>query len=167
MSITASRAEIPALLVSLAIDPVNEPSELTMSRSIELENRIAMNDAEAIQNIDTLREPSTFTCPDCHGAMWELRDQGFIRFRCVTGHAHTCESLMVQQSQAIDYLLQEARRVSHDQVALARYRGPISDSSMGAWVAAQLKEAERKEALLQEALLDENEVLASDLVGVS
>ena len=38
-------------------------------------------------------EPSTFTCPDCGGALWELVGDEPLRFRCYVGHGFTSESL--------------------------------------------------------------------------
>ena len=45
---------------------------------------------EQLQKIAT---PSTFTCPECQGTLWELTDQQPQRFRCHTGHSFTAPIL--------------------------------------------------------------------------
>lgn len=41
-------------------------------------------------------ELSLFTCPTCHGNLWETRENGFFRFRCRTGHAFSAQGLAVE-----------------------------------------------------------------------
>jgi len=38
-------------------------------------------------------EPSPYSCPDCGGVLWELKDGELLRFRCRVGHAYTSETL--------------------------------------------------------------------------
>lgn len=37
---------------------------------------------------------SSYTCPDCHGPLWEIQDGPLLRFRCRVGHAFTGESVV-------------------------------------------------------------------------
>ncbi|MFM2085790.1 MAG: hypothetical protein RLZZ237_659 [Pseudomonadota bacterium] len=59
---------------------------------IAMENRFArgVGKMEHLQHIAT---PSTFTCPECQGTLWELHDQQPQRFRCHTGHSFTAQIL--------------------------------------------------------------------------
>jgi two-component system chemotaxis response regulator CheB len=52
--------------------------------------------AQEICNMEhTIRDgpPSPITCPDCHGTMQEIIEDGLVRSRCHAGHAYTLESL--------------------------------------------------------------------------
>lgn len=59
---------------------------------IAVENRFArgVGNMEQLQKIAT---PSTFTCPECQGTLWELHEQQPQRFRCHTGHSFTAPIL--------------------------------------------------------------------------
>jgi two-component system, chemotaxis family, protein-glutamate methylesterase/glutaminase len=60
---------------------------------------VAMN-AEAIEGDDKPGTPSVFGCPDCGGALWELQDDQWLRFRCRVGHAYSAEGLLRSQGEA-------------------------------------------------------------------
>lgn len=64
--------------------------------------------------------PSAFTCPSCGGALWELAENGHLRYRCHTGHAYTQRSLMLDQDEAIEAALFSALRAVHEKSAALR-----------------------------------------------
>ena len=37
--------------------------------------------------------PSPFTCPDCGGTLWEIKEKELVRYRCHVGHGYNSESL--------------------------------------------------------------------------
>jgi chemotaxis methyl-accepting protein methylase len=53
---------------------------------------------------------SGFSCPDCNGVLWEIRDGALERFRCRVGHAWSPEGLMTQQSEGLEAALWIAMR---------------------------------------------------------
>ena len=83
--------------------------EESMRRQLETEVAIARDasDAAAIMEFGT---PSTFTCPECHGALLKLRGQRPLRFRCHTGHAFTADSLLAELNGATDQVVWDAVR---------------------------------------------------------
>jgi two-component system chemotaxis response regulator CheB len=49
------------------------------SEKLEIENRIALDDSRALTQLDKLGELTSMTCPDCHGSLWQLREEDFVR----------------------------------------------------------------------------------------
>ena len=69
---------------------------------------------------DHLGTLSPLTCPHCHGALRAIDDEGFLRFRCHTGHAFSAESLRSAQAEAWERALYDALRAQEEQLALLR-----------------------------------------------
>ena len=65
-------------------------------------------------------EPSPYSCPDCGGVLWELKDGELLRFRCRVGHAYTGESLTTSQAVAVEHALWSALRALEEQAAVRR-----------------------------------------------
>jgi two-component system chemotaxis response regulator CheB len=64
--------------------------------------------------------PSGFTCPDCHGVLWEVHDGELVHYRCRVGHAFSPESLVALDSDAVEEALWTAYRALQESAALAR-----------------------------------------------
>jgi two-component system, chemotaxis family, protein-glutamate methylesterase/glutaminase len=62
---------------------------------------------------------SGFTCPECHGALWE-DDAALLRFRCRVGHAYAPESLFAAHSEKLEDALWAGYRALEENAALAR-----------------------------------------------
>jgi two-component system chemotaxis response regulator CheB len=92
-----------------------DPAPTGMRVEVEME-RFSM---EAFEGNHPGR-PSGFSCPDCHGVLWQIRDGGLERYRCRVGHAWSPESLLTQQSEALEAALWVALRSLEERAALAR-----------------------------------------------
>jgi two-component system chemotaxis response regulator CheB len=64
--------------------------------------------------------PSPFTCPECGGALWELRDGELVRFSCHVGHAFSADSLVAAQVDGLETALWTALRALEENAALRR-----------------------------------------------
>jgi len=64
--------------------------------------------------------PSVFACPECHGVLWELKDDKMVRFRCRVGHSYGTESLTKEISMASESALWAAVRALEEKAALGR-----------------------------------------------
>lgn len=106
--------------------------------------------------MERLGELTSLTCPDCHGSLWQLRDEEFIRFRCRTGHAHTIEALLAEQDQALENILRDALRSAVEKSTLTRFlsehvRQP-KDQEVTSELESTLREAEKRVQLIQQVL---------------
>lgn len=73
----------------------------------------------ALRARDRPGTPSVFTCPECHGTLWESDDHGLLRFRCRVGHAYSPESMIAAQTDEADRALWVALRTLEERAAMA------------------------------------------------
>lgn len=119
VQLVAPAAELAKAVVNaLATAPLpvpNDPSEL-----MRLETALAAMDDDAMNAEDRPGKPSGFSCPDCNGALFEIRDDDVFRFRCRVGHAWSAHTLFTEQAQSLDSALWMALRSLEEKAALAR-----------------------------------------------
>ena len=73
-----------------------------------------------MQALATIGTPSGFTCPDCGGAMFEVKQGRPMRFLCHTGHAFSLRSLALTQENIADHALWSGLRALQEKEALLR-----------------------------------------------
>jgi two-component system, chemotaxis family, protein-glutamate methylesterase/glutaminase len=111
----ASMGKLLARLLADLAEPPADPAPTGMRVEVEMEG-FSM---EAFEGHHPGR-PSGFSCPDCHGVLWQIKDGGLERYRCRVGHAWSPESLLIQQSEALEAALWVALRSLEERAALAR-----------------------------------------------
>lgn len=104
------------------------------------ENELALGKGDFMEHLKAIGKPSTFVCPDCDGALWELGGEEPRRFRCHTGHAFTLRSLHHAQSETADEALWSALRALQEKEMLLR---AMADGHRGT---REQAEAERLDA---------------------
>ena len=87
---------------------------------IRLEAAIAAQELAGMKIDDALGNPSRFTCPECHGALWEIEDGSLLRYRCHVGHAFTADAVETAQGEEVDRLLGTLLRAQQERAGLAR-----------------------------------------------
>lgn len=111
-------ASMGELLARLTAEPVGErPGPVPTGMKVEVE--MAGFSLDAMEG-EHRGEPSGFSCPDCNGVLWEIQAEGLRRYRCRVGHAWSPESLLTQQSEALEAALWIALRTLEERAALAR-----------------------------------------------
>lgn len=112
-------SEIAATLVELANKPIEENTQ-AVSPEMAIEADMAQLELKAMQSLDRPGKPSAFGCPECGGVLWELNEGNLTRFRCRTGHAYSTDSLMAEQSEALEEALWNALRALEEKAALSQ-----------------------------------------------
>jgi two-component system chemotaxis response regulator CheB len=84
---------------------------------VETENRISCKDSD-MADLDQIGTPSSVTCPECSGALWEISHSRPIRYRCHTGHAFTARVLESLQAKVLEDAVWGAVRALHEQERL-------------------------------------------------
>lgn len=84
------------------------------------EIRIAEIDMAEIEKEIPFGDPSPFSCPECGGVLWEIDQQGLLRYRCRVGHAYTAKHLNLEQSIKIESALWAGLRALEESASLYR-----------------------------------------------
>ncbi len=63
---------------------------------------------------------SGFTCPECSGALWELREGELVRYRCRVGHSYSDDAMIAAQGSAVEAALWTALEVLEERSELLR-----------------------------------------------
>jgi two-component system, chemotaxis family, protein-glutamate methylesterase/glutaminase len=106
--------------------------------------------------LDSVGERSALTCPDCGGALWRIRDDRPMRYRCHTGHAFTGLSLGQGYAARSEEAVWSAIRATQERVIYAKERQRWAERSGNTEQIdaerARIEEAERLVDLLRNAM---------------
>ncbi len=88
----------------------------------EMEYEVAASelDQQALESDEKPGVPSVFACPECGGVLWELQDGDILRYRCRVGHAMSAETLLAEQTGALETALWTALRALEEKAQLSR-----------------------------------------------
>jgi two-component system chemotaxis response regulator CheB len=111
-------AEMGALLAGVVSTPLARKASAPQPRAMEEEVKMMTGD-RALQ-APPKGEPSHYSCPDCGGVLFEMDEEGLLRYRCRTGHGFTGAALAVGQQRMLDDALWAAVRALEENAALAR-----------------------------------------------
>jgi two-component system, chemotaxis family, protein-glutamate methylesterase/glutaminase len=90
------------------IEGVAVPEEIRKEVEIteDMENKIGK-----LKEISSL---TLFVCPDCGGALWQMKDDAIDRYRCHTGHVFTENVLVEEQAHALEQSLWTSLRLMEE-----------------------------------------------------
>jgi two-component system chemotaxis response regulator CheB len=52
--------------------------------------------------------PSPFTCPECNGSLWEVRQGQVLRYTCRVGHSYSEDAMVIEQGSSVEASLWSA-----------------------------------------------------------
>jgi len=64
--------------------------------------------------------PTMFTCPDCHGTLWERDHAGVLEYRCHVGHAFSPDNWIAAQSEELEDALWAAYRTLRESAVFCK-----------------------------------------------
>jgi two-component system chemotaxis response regulator CheB len=145
-------SEIAPLLDRLAREPARPNGIRKPPVSLETEIEFAKMDRD-ISDMNGIGTLSPFTCPACRGALWELREgEDVLRYRCHTGHAFSSESLVTDQTVAIEDALYSALRAVEEKSAVLRRLGERHASHAGGDYETRARELDQTAEILRSML---------------
>ncbi|WER46629.1 chemotaxis protein CheB [Cupriavidus sp. WKF15] len=109
-----------------------------------------------VEDLDRIAMRAAITCPECGGAMWQLRDTHPLRFRCHTGHAFSGMTLAAAEDKAAEHALFAAMRTQKESLALARIRASQAkadgDHDAYQFEQSRIRQTERLLKILHDAI---------------
>src|SRR5215211_6107214 len=154
---TLPLAEIAPLLSRLARTSVAEQGGYEVPEDLKIEVKIAMEDNALESGITRLGSPSIFTCPECHGTLLQLKENGRTRYRCHTGHAYSADSLLSELTESVEETMWSAIRSIDESAMLMRHMAEHvreSDAAASERFLEKAREAERRSKLARQAVFD-------------
>jgi two-component system chemotaxis response regulator CheB len=104
--------------------------------------------------------PSPLTCPDCGGALWELKEgEKVMRYRCHVGHNYSDQGLAANKADQLETALWTALRTLEEHAELRRRMAGRATASNLEAIAERYEEAaddaERRADVIREVLMGE------------
>lgn len=148
--------DIAAQIRHLVGEQVTQEELPQVPAGMEEEVKIAAMETNPTNYHEQVGKPSAFSCPECGGVLWEIQDGEIVRFRCRTGHAFSSESVLAEQSEALERALWVALKILDEKVDLSRNLARRAQEQGRGWLAqsfeARVEEGEHHAALLRSIL---------------
>jgi len=78
---------------------------------VQIEAAITERMSSNVEEMEKIGTRSIFSCPDCGGGLWEIKNDSVHRYRCYTGHVYTEKVLLEKQADALEESLWVAIRM--------------------------------------------------------
>jgi two-component system chemotaxis response regulator CheB len=78
------------------------PDAIDVPDEIKLEAEITERIVSSIEDLAKLGTHSRYTCPDCGGGLYQIKNEVKPRFRCHTGHVYTDDTLLNKQNEQLE-----------------------------------------------------------------
>lgn len=109
--------EMGAMIARLTREPTESQPSTTGVHVAPMEPDLGQPPL-VLHETDRPGKVSVFTCPECHGTLWEADERGIVRFRCRVGHVYSVESMLAAQTDSVDRALWTALRSVEERAAL-------------------------------------------------
>jgi two-component system chemotaxis response regulator CheB len=162
-------SEMGGLLSSMVNESV-ETGDSGAPVAMELEVDIALEDNAFEKGVLELGELTSYTCPECHGALAQITEGKLVRFRCHTGHAFSLNTLLVDVTKSIDRSLWATLKTIEESQLLMEHlakhlqEGNQTDSAKP--VLKKAEEAKKRAKAIRELVLN-HEILSQENIGVN
>ena len=154
----APASEIGTLLTALAAEPLPKRGAVGVPDD-EMEQEVEIDELDP-EGLEGKRPgtPARFGCPDCGGVLWEIDEEGLLRFRCRVGHAFSADSLLSAEAEQLEDALWAALRALRETMELSRRLAKRSEEqgqhALGVRFAERADEAEQRAEVIRRVLGD-------------
>jgi two-component system chemotaxis response regulator CheB len=116
-----SASQLGMLVDAVVRQPPRGTTAPAAAEQLGVETKMALRSEEGdIARMNRIGKLSPYTCPACHGSLWEVYDEHVLRFRCHTGHGFSAESLDAEHRDEYENALFGALRALEENARLAQ-----------------------------------------------
>jgi two-component system chemotaxis response regulator CheB len=134
---------------------------------MERETRIAELDDESMSEDNRPGKPSAYSCPECGGVLWKMKEGNLERYRCRVGHAYSPESLLDAQNEQLEEALWSAMKTLEENADLARRLAEDQRGRGHLWMVSRFeeraREAHERSDLIRRVLLGDDSTVPVDV----
>jgi two-component system chemotaxis response regulator CheB len=121
-------ADVAGVLSSLTQERA-APMNGTKPRQLEVEVQIAKEGNALQAGVMELGQLTPYTCPECHGALVQLKEGPGPYFRCHTGHAYSISTLLSEVTEYVEESLWSSIRAIEESAMLLSHMARHSRES--------------------------------------
>jgi two-component system, chemotaxis family, protein-glutamate methylesterase/glutaminase len=110
-------------LAKILIRRVAEEAEAQSTQcpdDIRVEADFAFGNVEHMPMDKIPGDRSVYSCPECNGALWEIKDGELAHYRCHVGHVFSAESMADSNGEQLERALWSALRILEERTELVR-----------------------------------------------
>jgi two-component system chemotaxis response regulator CheB len=112
-------AEIAPLIMKLTNKPLTRKAT-PVTKAMKIEAKPSAAGITSDHELNQLGVVSSFTCPECHGTLWEINNEKVLHYRCRIGHAYNAHSLIAAHDESVENILWSAVRALEENAALSQ-----------------------------------------------
>jgi two-component system chemotaxis response regulator CheB len=111
---TAELEEIPTIIQDVLNKP--PPPKIAIPHELKIETDITEKLMSDINQLKRIADHSDFSCPDCGGGLWKIKEDATHRYRCHIGHVysekmlHELQDLKIEESIWVSIRMLEEKR---------------------------------------------------------
>jgi two-component system chemotaxis response regulator CheB len=160
--------DIAARLIELAEGPRHNGTR-SMARTHGNKSDIAEVGTSALKDHPRPGPPSRFTCPECGGALWELKAGNLFQYRCHVGHGYTADALMDAQDESVEAALWTALRALEENAEMRRRMADHAQKrqldALTALYRSMAEETESRATVIRSVLVNDDKSAANGKDG--
>lgn len=77
-------------------------TDTTIPEDVKIEASITERLVSGMEELQKIADRSNYTCPDCGGGLYKIKNDVVHRYRCYTGHVYTEKTLLEKQSEGLE-----------------------------------------------------------------
>lgn len=110
---------VAPLVAQLSGQEVPPEAERPVTQELEVQVGFAKSQGH-MADMKALGTVSRYTCPECGGALWELKEGPWKRYLCHAGHGYSAEALLEGQTKIVEEAMYEALRAVQEKAEMLR-----------------------------------------------